>query len=525
MSVRPLLSGLAKNERGSTAIIFALCAVALAGFVGAAVDGARWFSMRRQHALAVDNALLAAARHLQVQPTDSEGALDSAALLYKTNLKNATQLTNNTVKFVQADTNASITFTGKAYLTTSFLNVVGIQTLDVTTPAKAVFNQSGLNSGTNLEIALMLDVTGSMCDDGTGPCNSGVKITGAKQAATDLVTIVLGQASSSYTSRIALVPFSSAVRIDADGTSNPLMQTLTGMPKTFSGWFPSWSCSGGSGSYVGEIWVGTSGTCTMTPVYSANTKLIPCVTERSFDSGSGFDPGDSAPASGNWLLAHGGDRSPYSWDSTNTALTQYTGTSAADVTHTWNYTTDGSGCMSQPGNEILPLTSNQTDVTNRLSTLTAFGPTAGALGTVWTQYLLSPNWSGIWTGSQRPGSYQDTQTKQANGAPILRKVAVLMTDGGFNTNRQFAEDSATQMQAVSNNAISVCTNMKKNGIEIYAVGFALNTLGATERSIATTTLKACGTDISHFYDSISVEDLKSAFRDIALKLTPVRLSQ
>ena len=517
---------LARDEGGATATIFALTLTVLTAMLGVAVDGTRWNSARQQHASAIDTALLAGARHLQLDPSDVTGAQTAAMSFYTRNAPAGPMIVNNSVAFMTADNGGAFTFNGTAYIRTTFLNVIGIQTLPITVPAKAVTAQSGAGQGSDLEIAVMLDVTGSMCDDGTGPCTAGGKIDGVKHAAVDLANIVLGQTSSVYTSRIALVPFSSAVRIGVDGSTDPLMQGLTNLPQSINFWGPSYTnCSGGG--YVGEIWQG--GSCTVTPTQFTNWQLIPCVTERSFDATTGFDPGDSVPGPGNWLLGHEGGRSLLSWDSTDTPMTTHTGQSAAQMSNTWNYSSDGSGCMSQPGNEVLPLTSSLTVVTNRINTLDAFGPTAGALGTVWAQYMLSPNWSGIWTGSQRPGSYADTQTRQASGAPVLRKVAVLMTDGGFNTVRQnavnYATDGGAQMQNVSNYAVSVCTNMKANGIEIYTVGFNLNALSAPEQAIATATLQACGSDVSHFYRSLTVNELSAAFRDIALKMNPVRLSQ
>jgi Flp pilus assembly protein TadG len=193
------------NESGATAMIFALCATALFGMAGAAIDGARWYSMRRHHSNAIDAALLSAARALQVAPSDTSGALGIAATVYTTTLPKTTPLVSNSVAFVQTDSGAAVTFTGTAYLKTTFLNVVGIRQLQVSTPAKAVLAQ-GLNQGSNLEIALMLDVTGSMCNDGTGPCTAGAKIDALKTATADLANIVLGTSSSTYSSRVALVP-------------------------------------------------------------------------------------------------------------------------------------------------------------------------------------------------------------------------------------------------------------------------------------------------------------------------------
>ena len=188
----------------------------------------------------------------------------------------------------------------------------------------------------------------------------------------------------------------------------------------------------------------------------------------------------------------------------------------------WNYSPGGNGCAVGAGNSVVPLTANLTDLTTRIQSLSAYGPTAGALATNWTQYVLSPNWASIFPASAKPGSYADTKTKQANGAPLLRKVAILMTDGVYNTMRQ---NPYQDVQQTSNNALAVCNNMKANGIEIFAVGFDLQSLTATERSVATAMLQSCATDASHFYDSANANDLQMAFKDIAMKVTPIRLTQ
>lgn len=540
MGTSERLPGLAGDDRGSLLIPFALMSVVIVGFVGVAIDGTRWQSMRSQHATAIDGALLAGARHLTLHPGDLTGTLAAAQTFYTANLRHAGDVVENSVTFVTTDNDQSVTFSGTASVKTTFLQVLGVSSLPIAKPAKATTSTSGY-SGSNLEIAMMLDVTGSMCDDGVGPCTSSVKLDGLKAATTNLADIVLGQASSTYTSRIALVPFARDVRIDVNGSSNPLMQTLTGRPQTWSGWYNDSICTGGTGYNNGEIWVWTiAPTCTDMPTYHTGWQMNPCVMERWFDTPGGFntgngglDAGDSAPGANNWLTGQGGDRFPLSWDSTDTPWNSVSpnasGQSAAYPTGQWSYSPTGSDCEIKQGNEIVPLTDDLSKITGKVNTLEAYGPTAGALGTVWTQYMLSPKWSNVWGSSSAPGSYADTKAMQSSGAPVLRKVAVLLTDGGYNTARStvipYAYDNGVWMQTVSNYAVQACTNMKNNGIEIYTVGFNLDALSTGERAIATATLKACGSDIQHFYNSINVQQLQQAFTDIATKMTPVRLVQ
>jgi len=96
------------------------------------------------------------------------------------------------------------------------------------------------------------------------------------------------------------------------------------------------------------------------------------------------------------------------------------------------------------------------------------------------------------------------------------------TDGGFNVLHSWKGQS---QQQISDYAISVCNAMKARGIEIYTVGFMLNTLPASEAAIARATLAACGSDVQHFYDSLTTNDLETAFNQIGVKLTGVRLTR
>ena len=66
--------------------------------------------------------------------------------------------------------------------------------------------------------------------------------------------------------------------------------------------------------------------------------------------------------------------------------------------------------------------------------------------------------------------------------------------------------------------------MKKNtlssdpNIEIYTVGFQLDTTASK------TMLKSCATKADHYYETSTGDGLKSAFRDIALKISKLRLT-
>jgi hypothetical protein len=62
--------------------------------------------------------------------------------------------------------------------------------------------------------------------------------------------------------------------------------------------------------------------------------------------------------------------------------------------------------------------------------------------------------------------------------------------------------------------------MKAAGITVYTVGFEI-----PSGSTADTTLQQCATSPGHYYSAQSGEQLKQAFRDIALKISSLYLSR
>jgi Flp pilus assembly protein TadG len=119
--------------------------------------------------------------------------------------------------------------------------------------------------------------------------------------------------------------------------------------------------------------------------------LSDCVVERTGNE----KYTDAAPASGKYVMAH--------------------------------YTTSSSGgkgvCTVPSTAAIAPLTSDKSSLLTIVSNLKAAGGTAGHLGTAWAWYLLSPNWASLWPSST-PAPY---------GTEAVQKIAILMTDGEYNT--------------------------------------------------------------------------------------------
>jgi hypothetical protein len=283
-------------------------------------------------------------------------------------------VTGDTISFAVGDDGMSITATGTAYIQTRFLQIANIDKLPLITPSQANFSQSQLalggpgsggsgggsgggNNGQSLEIALMVDVTGSM-NDGSGSGSSRTtKIQDLKDAATDLINVVIWQDQSKYTSKMAIVPFSEDIQLPS-----------TALTKA-------------------------RGTLSKSKTVSGTTYLLSdCVVERTGTQ----KYTDAAPKSGEYVMGH------------------YTVKTAGATKGT---------CTVPTSAEVVPLTSTKQTLLDKIAGLTASGGTAGHLGTAWAWYMLSPNWATLWPSS----------TPVAYGTTSVQKIAILMTDGEYNT--------------------------------------------------------------------------------------------
>jgi len=326
----------------------------------------------------------------------------------------------------------------------------------------------GGNARSSVEIAMMLDITGSM---------AGQKIADLKAAATDLIDIVVWQDQTEYTSRIALVPFSQTVNVGnlADAVRGPV--TNTGTTTSYTSMVYSryrFNRQGGG---------------------TATHEIGDCVTERT--GAEAFT--DAAPTS----------------EATRVGRA---------------YPSANGDCA--PSNPIVPLTSDKVALKDAVNSYVASGYTAGHLGTAWAWYLLSPEWGSILPTGSVPAPYGRTQELNAEGQPKLRKIAILMTDGEYNT--QYCNgaadknsDMGTRINCAAPNgsatdqARRLCTEMKKKGITVYSIGFALGGNASAIRTLK----DYCATDAGMFYTADNGQQLRQAFRDIALKISTLYLTR
>lgn len=453
VSSTALMARFRRDEGGHIGMTFALMVIPCMMMVGMAVDWGRVLHARSQLQGIVDNMALAAGREVQKATSN----YDTIAQTTATNFWNAHK---DNVKLAMAN-NTTVTYTSNTSKTEFTLKL----TTWVPTP---FMTAGGLVAPGAAKAGAPSSCSSSwwQCQEISSSATAMIQAGGSNKDMDVETSLMLDITGSMSGSKITDLKLAAKDLIDIVVWNDQSIATSRVALAPFS-------AKVNVGTYASAV-TGLAAT-------SGSNKLRTCVTERT-----GFDRyTDAAPGSGSWIGA----------------FNQINGGTSGS-----NYNSSGSCGSSDPSSDesIMPLTNDKVALKTRIDNFTVTGATAGHLGTAWAWYLLSPNWSSIWPTASKPAPYGDIASNK------VRKIAVLMTDGDYNT----------QYSSISSNtqASALCTAMKAKDIEVFTVGFQVS-------SSARTLLQNCATDLAHYYDATSGEALRMAFRDIALKISSLRLSQ
>lgn len=383
-------------------------------------------------------------------------------------------------------------------------------------------------SSKSLEVALVLDTTGSM---------GGTRISDLRTAANDLVDLVVQDVQTPHYTKVAIVPYSQGVNAGTyaetvRGAIDTASASITGATRTN----PVVVTANAHGRSVGDkIYItGVSGMTQLNgKVYTisartTNTITLSGVNGTKFSNFSGSGGKVFCANAGcryyGFTAADGSAqvREYSSCVSERTGANAYTDAAPGTAFVGRNYPSSGNTCITTG---FMPLSANKTSLHALINSLTADGSTAGQIGIAWGWYMLSPNWGSLWPAAEnRPAAY---------GTDELLKVAIIMTDGEFNTNYcngVIASDagygsSSNRINCNATNgssftqALALCTAMKAQGIIVYTVGFDIGSSASVQNLV-----NNCATDSEHVYQPSTGTALKDAFRSIAQDIMKLRIS-
>lgn len=440
---------------GSVAVIFALSSVVLGGMSGLAIDYSRYLTTRKAMQAVTDQIVIRVAAENATESAVQELGSASLAALWDP-VKQTTTATVVMTKPSETEYKA-VTSTE---LTTTFMKILGIPKVHIQTSAIAAFGQN------KAEVALALDVTSSM---------SGTKIDSLKTAAKLLVDTAYEPAGSENRVKFSLVPFSDYVNVGTMYRNSMWMSV------------PSDTSSTTNQCYTTQPVVGTSNCQTMTgTAYNDGVPYTYTYQQCDYQYGPPTTTCSDVTTTNTWYGCAGSRAYPRNL--------QKTADSANPIPGVMNVL-----CPQA----LQRLTNSASVVKAAIDDLSAVGNTYIPSGLTWAWRTLS---------STTP--FQDGDTKAST-----RKVIVLMTDGANTLSPTYPAHNGNDTATTDTLLGELCTNIKNDNVQIYAVAFEVTDQNIKDR------LKACATTVTHYFDAASASELTSAFEKIGKQLSSLHLKQ
>ena len=461
---------LATATRVSVTTMLAVSAVPLIAAIGLGTDSGLAFMVKARMQHSLDAAGLAAGRVIF-----SENVEADAQAFFDANFP-AHYLDATVTDFtVTVDAGKEfVTLTAEASSPTRFMTMFGFD--EMTVASRTVIHRE--NRG--MELALVMDNTGSMRSRG--------KITAMKDAAHLLVDIIYGEETRLPDVWISLVPYTAAVNFGAQ----------------HGDWLAA-------GDRIHDL-----------PNPYQPTDWLGCVEARA----APLDQDDTPPG--------------------DAAFTSYF--YAAEVDNEWAPVNESNGAQNNGtgpnlgcGPAITPLVSERATVEAAITEMLPWhrGGTTSNLGLVWGWRTLSPRWRGLWDGADPdvlPLAYDE---------PLIDKVVVILTDGqnqffdfrrhdpdngvgpggsdytAYGRLADFGFASLNDARAeIDLRFGTICTAMKAEGIEIFAITFDSTPNAGTQELYRT-----CASTPANYFHSPDNATLEEAFRSIGQVLSNLRIAE
>lgn len=518
-----------RDKRGNVAILFGLAIVPLVLFVGLAVDYGRAMTVRGAMSDAADSAALAIGSWVGLSESELE---DKAKKFFEANYASSLSAdikSNFEVRFVGDD----IVVKATASVPTTFMRLANYDNIGVSIENTITKRQR------NIELALVLDTTGSMGSSG--------KMNAMKDAAKKMVNDMFGDRNKSDTLDVAVVPFAAAVNVGADKINEawldkgeyPNMSSISKENFDFEDGESvlelfeklkrkrsSWAWNGCVRERAG-VYELTDATPVRGNRETRETLFTPYLApdEPDDDNGGSYNGntyiaddgcGVSNNGGGGWGWGWGGGWGGNNNDPTPEECQEYTGKYSSPSTDRSSATPN----LYCPPTAITALSDSKSSVTNAINALQPSGNTVIPAGLLWGWRVLSP-------------SAPFTEAEEYDEEERVKAI-VLLTDGennvsggqsfngstfsafGYKSNGHLGNNPNSEL---NDKTQTVCNNIKAKGIQIYTIGFRVNDW--TTQNL----LRDCATKPDMYYNSPSNSQLAAIFSEIAQGLSELRIAQ
>jgi Flp pilus assembly protein TadG len=521
-----------RRSEGAVAIPFAFALLGLVVLGFGLLDLNRAITAKQKLQDSLDTAALMAAR----SSAQTDAALQTVGgTALATNLLNLTDATLDSSSFHLNGHYVDATATVE--LTPIILDLWQTGGIYVTANAQVI------RTVNNVEVALVLDNTGSMAQSLGGGGSKIAALTAASNAMVDTLAAAAAHSTDPNAVKFAVVPFSQTVNVGS----------------TYQN--AGWISPGQPPEYPGTDNFSTQGVNRFTLLQQMGLTWGGCIESRP----APYDIQDTAPSSGatlfvpyfapdepdNNTIPNGGGWYNYSnnnWITNDQVVsnvhsvrqgnvTKYAASNAGAIVGA----ATGGGTTKGPNRDcsitsLMRLTTSAAATKAKLNSMTANGNTNVAMGLIWGWHVLSPN-----------APFADGVPY---GTPHVDKIIVLLTDGD-NTNNDATSAGSNNPNAsiytgigyigqlrlldASNNPVGtastanqrrdaidsreakICANMKAQNMIIYSIG-----VGVSNHSKAI--LQACASGADHYYDVTNSAQLDGVFASIAGAIENLRIS-
>lgn len=449
-------------DQGNVAVLFAIAAVPVISFIGAAIDYTRVNTARSSMQAALDSTALMLGKDL-TDGTITTSQISTKATAYFNALytnKDANSVSISATYTAAAGNGSTVQLSGSGSVNTEFLKIMtGFPSLDFGTNSTAAWGN------VRMRVAMALDNTGSMAQDG--------KISALRTSASSLVDQLSALAKNPGDVYISVVPFAKDINV---GSSNYSQSWIDWSLWDSNSLTNSWgTCSQASRTTRSSC---QSGGYTWTP---DRTKWTGCVTDRSHP----YDQQSTAPTTGNVPTLYPADE----------------------------YYENGQ-YYCKPGNnpplqQLMPLSYDWTAIKATINAMQPTGGTNQPIGIAWA-------WQSLQQALPLNAPAEDSN--------YTYKHALIVLSDGLNTEDRWPANGNGNTQfggAIDAIQQTLCTNIKNAGVTIYTI--QLNT--GTPGDPTSTALQNCASSADKFYLVKDASQTLTVFNSIGTSLAKLRVSK